>query len=167
MTRRLIRLLFYSVFAFAASFAIVRYDLVSYDYFIETEFLFTFLGVFIGFALTLYTYVISMFEKMESVLKDMYSDKPEELTKRIGSFNDLHAEIKNNIKFLLYALIIVVLLSIGDKLIISLNGCWDGTIAIAKSLLLTIFILSVVSLIDLMGVSFAISDFVINKGNNE
>jgi len=162
---RIGRLIIYSIIFLGISYAIVKYDLVSYDYFIKTEFLFTFLGVFIGFALTLYTYVISMFEKMEDIVRFKYENNPDELKRRLTELPNLHNEIKDNIKFLLYVLIIVVLLSIGDKLILELNEVFNEALNISKSILLTIFILSVIALKDLIDTSFAISDYIIKKND--
>jgi hypothetical protein len=163
---RIGRLIIYVVFFLIISFLIVRFDLVSYDYFVKTEFLFTFLGVFIGFALTLYTYITSMFEKMQDIIRIKYKDNPIELKSRISELPKLHTEIKDNIMYLFYVLIIVVVLSVGDKMLLKLNCFWSEFQYIPKSILLTIFILSILALKDLIVTSFAISDFII-KGNSE
>ena len=163
---RIGRLIIYIVFFLIVSFLIVRFDLVSYDYFVKTEFLFTFLGVFIGFALTLYTYITSMFEKMQDIIRIKYKDNPDELKSRISELPNLHTEIKDNIMYLFYVLIIVVILSVGDKMLLKLNCFWSEFQYIPKAILLTIFILSIVALKDLIVTSFAISDFII-KGNDK
>lgn len=159
------KLILYVLFCLIISFLVIRFDLVSYDYFIKTEFLFTFLGVFIGFALTLYTYITSMFEKLQDILKVKYKDNPIELKARLSELPNLHNEIKDNIMYLFYVLIIVVVLSVGDKLILKLNVFWCEFQYVPNSILLTIFLLSIIALKDLIVTSFAISDFII-KGNS-
>ena len=163
---RIGRLIIYSVIFFAISFAIVKYEFVSFSYFIETEFLFTFLGVFIGFALTLYTYITSMFDKMRDLIKEKYKNNPSEAEDRLQELPNLHTEIKDNIMYLFYVLLIVVFISVGDKIFLKLDTLWGEVNYIIDSLLLTIFMLSILSLKDLIVTSFAISDFII-RGNND
>ena len=163
---RIARLIIFSVVFFIVSFVIVKQEYVSYDYFIKTEFLFTFLGVFIGFAITLYTYITSMFEKMRDLIREKYKDEPLEIERRLKELPKLHAEIKDNIMYLFYALLLVVIISVGDKILIELNESWDEVKNIIEALLLTVFLLSILSLRDLIVTSFAISDFII-KGDNE
>jgi hypothetical protein len=105
-----------------------------------------------------------MFEKLQDILKLKYKDDPIELKKRLSELPNLHNEIKDNIMYLFYVLIIVVVLSVGDKLILKLNVFWSEFQYIPNSILLTIFLLSIVALKDLIVTSFAISDFII-KGN--
>ena len=164
---RIGRLVMYIIVFFIVSYVIVSNDLVSYDYFVKTEFLFTFLGVFIGFALTLYTYITSMFEKMSQIIKEKYSDKPNEISKRLNELPNLHNEIKDNIMYLFYVLLFVVILSIGDKVLIELNAYWDKVSLIVDSVLMTIFLLSIVALKDLIVTSFAISDYIIKNHNGK
>lgn len=163
---RIGRLIIYTIVFFAISYLISKYDFVSFDYFIKTEFLFTFLGVFIGFTLTLYTYITSMFDKMRDLIKEKYFDKPLEIERRLKELPKLHTEIKDNIMYLFYVLLIVVLISIGDKMLLKLNSLWGEVNCIVDSILLTIFLLSILSLKDLIVTSFAISDFII-KANND
>ena len=163
---RIGRLILYSVIFLIVSYFIVKYDYLSFSYFIKTEFLFTFLGVFIGFALTLYTYITSMFDKMRDLIKEKYKNEPVEIKKRLVQLPKLHTEIKDNIMYLFYVLLIVVFISVGDKIFIKLNSLWGEVNCIIDAVLLTVFLLSVLSLKDLIVTSFAISDFII-KGNNE
>ncbi len=160
------RLIIFSIIFLIISYCVVKFDLVSYDYFVKTDFLFTFLGVFIGFALTLYTYITSMFEKMKDLIKEKYKGNQDQIDKRLAELPKLHTEIKDNIMYLFYVLIVVVLFSVGDKMLITLSTHWEEFKFIPKSILLTIFLLSIVSLKDLIVTSFTISDFII-KGNDE
>lgn len=160
--KRIVKLLIYFVLILGLSFWIVKSDLISYGYFIKTEFLFTFLGVFIGFALTLYTYITSQFDKMKENLTEKLKNSPEILEDRLKLLPDLHAEIKDDILLLIYSLIIVVAISIGDKVLIELNDLWNEVVNLSNSILLAVFILSVFALWDLVKTSFAISDFIIS-----
>jgi hypothetical protein len=140
-------------------------DVVSYQYFIETDFLFTFLGVFIGFALTLYTYLTSMFENMKKIIKTKHSQDISIRDQKLALLPLLHIEIKENIIFLIYALVFVVLVAVLNKPIMAIDLCRFNIeiLDITNALMLTVFFLSILALIDLVRTSFTISDFVIKN----
>lgn len=155
------------VVIFIFSFIIIRTEYITYDFFIDKEFLFTFLGVFVGFALTLYTYITSMFEKIKGLIKERCINDQEKLNAKLKLLPELHGEIKDNIKLLIYSLIVVVIVSISDKIFNILTKKWDVIPELLNALLLSIFILSILSLWDLVQTSFKISDFIIKENNQE
>ncbi|MEO6175785.1 MAG: hypothetical protein ABIP27_11610 [Flavobacterium circumlabens] len=147
------------------SYYVVLSGAVSYQYFIKTDFLFTFLGVFIGFALTLYTYLTSMFENMKKIIKTKHAQDIKVRDEKLDLLPLLHTEIKENIIFLIYALVLVVLVAVLHKPIMSIDLSRFNIkiLDITNALMLTVFFLSVLSLIDLVRTSFTISDFVIKN----
>ena len=142
---------------------VIKWEIINYSYFIDTTFLFTFLGVFIGFALTLYTYITSTFENIKRTINRKYKDKEEIRNTKLQLLPVLHTEIKDNILFLIYSLIVVVLLAITETYTstLSLFGSCCTTQHIKNSILFSIFMLSVYALKDLVSTSFAISDFIV------
>lgn len=163
---RIGRLLIFIVIALCISYFVVHNKLVSYEFFIETDFLFTFLGVFIGFALTLYTYLTSMFENLKKIINRKWSNDIKLKDEKLKLLPILHNEIKDNIIFLIYSLIIVVTIAIGNQWLIEYNQyyiCNIGVLDLKNSVLLAIFILSVYSLKDLVITSFKISDFIVKN----
>ncbi|WP_276379892.1 hypothetical protein [Flavobacterium sp. H4147] len=147
------------------SYFVVISNVVSYQYFIETNFLFTFLGVFIGFALTLYTYLTSMFENMKKIIRTKHSEDVKTRDEKLKLLPLLHLEIKENIIFLIYALVFVVLVAVLNEAIMSIDLCTLNIEIsdIKNASMLTVFILSILSLIDLVQTSFTISDFIIKN----
>ncbi|WP_162200476.1 hypothetical protein [Kordia jejudonensis] len=106
-----------------------------------------------------------MFDKMSDLIKEKYKNDPQQIEQRLNHLPKLHNEIKDNIMFLFYALLCVVLMSVGEKMFLELNCMWSEVKNITDSILLTIFLLSIVSLKDLIATSFSISDFVIKSNN--
>ena len=162
---RIFKLIFIILVTLLLSYYVVLSGAVSYQYFIKTDFLFTFLGVFIGFALTLYTYLTSMFENMKKIIKTKHAHDIKVRDEKLDLLPLLHAEIKENIIFLIYALVLVVLVAVLHKPImnIDLSRFNIEILDITNALMLTVFFLSVYALIDLVRTSFTISDFVIKN----
>lgn len=162
---RIFRLIFVILITLSLSYYIVLSDIVSYQYFIETNFLFTFLGVFIGFALTLYTYLTSMFENMKKIIRTKHVDDIDARDKKLALLPLLHQEIKENIIFLIYALVLVVLVAVLNDSIMNIDLCkLNIEISdIKNTLMLTVFFLSILALVDLVRTSFTISDFIIKN----
>lgn len=162
---RIFKLIFIILITLLLSYYVVLSGAVSYQYFIKTDFLFTFLGVFIGFALTLYTYLTSMFENMKKIIKTKHAQDIKVRDEKLDLLPLLHTEIKENIIFLIYALVLVVLVAVLHKPIMSIDLSRFNIkiLDITNALMLTVFFLSVLSLIDLVRTSFTISDFVIKN----
>lgn len=162
---RIFKLLIIVFVVFIPCYCIVLRELVSYRSFIKTDFLFTFLGVFIGFALTLYTYLTSMFENMKKIIKQKYANNIPVRDDKLNQLPLLHQEIKDNILFLIYALIFVVTIAIFDKKIDAIDLCsfYFNAPDIKNGFLLTLFVLSVYALYDLVVTSFKISDFIVKN----
>lgn len=160
-----IRLIGIILVVYALCYPIVLRELVSYHYFVQTEFLFTFIGVFIGFALTLYTYVTSMFENIKTIIRQKYATNIPVRDSKLDMLPILHGEIKDDIVFLIYALIAVVVLAISHKFLIKIELCsfYFNMLDIKNAFLLDIFILSVYALYDLVCASFKISKFIVEN----
>lgn len=162
---RIFKLVLTILITFSICYYIVLREIVAYRYFIKTDFLFTFLGVFIGFALTLYTYLTSMFENMKKILRVKYANDAVKLNEKMNLLPLLHKEIKDNIIFLIYALVIVVFVAIFEKPILKIELCsfYFNMLDIKNSVMLTVFVLSILALVDLVRTSFTISDFIIKN----
>lgn len=164
---RIFKLILLILIFLSISYYVVLNNVVSYEDFTKTDFLFTFLGVFIGFALTLYTYLTSMFENMKKIIRTKYVNDVITRDSKLDLLPKLHNEIKDNIVFLIYVLVIVVLIAVLDKSIMKIefyNCCLNiKMIDVKNSILLTIFSLSILALVDLVRTSFTISDFIIKN----
>lgn len=165
MTMKTFKLICIILVTLSLSYYIVLNDVVSYQYFIETNFLFTFLGVFIGFALTLYTYLTSMFENMKKIIKTKHSDDTKTRDNKLELLPLLHIEIKEDIIFLIYSLVLVVVVAVLNKPLMSIDLCrFDIDISnLINASMLSVFFLSILALIDLVRTSFTISDFIIKN----
>ena len=128
---------------------------IDYSAFIEPVFLFTFLGVFTGFALTLFVHIVSMIQGIKTRFKD-----------KVLEFDAFYEELKHGIMVLFYGIIIfgiVIVVSPFFKQSFNLMG-YDVTIkSLFESLSMAIFVLTIISLFDLIRVSFKVSqDFLKN-----
>lgn len=121
---------------------------VEYKAFIEPAFLFTFLGVFTGFALTLFVHIVTM---MQGV-KEFIADKT--------SFDKFYTELKHGIMVLIYGIVlfiaIVIVAPFFDKSFIQL-GKTISVRVLFDSLSMAIFVLTIFSLSDLIRISFKVS----------
>lgn len=150
LTGKLIILARYFGVPFGISYTLVRFDVVSYKTFIDYEFLFTFIGILLGFAITLFTYITSMFETVKAKLKIKYKDQYQA---KVQNLKDLYDEIKDDVNFLFYSLIVVSAFALCAKWLAYFETLSD-------SALLTIFYLSLLAMKDLIYVAIEISKFV-------
>lgn len=150
--KKIIVLLIYFIVATAISFSLINFKLIDYSGFIKFDFLFTFIGVLIGFALTLFTYITSMFDKLKDKIKAKYSG--DERSEKLKLLNTLYDEIKDDINFLFYSLLIVAIAFM-------FYGRLTDYIEIVNSVLMAIFLLSLLSIKDLISVSLNVSKFII------
>lgn len=122
---------------------------INYKAFIEPAFLFTFLGVFTGFALTLFVHIVTM---MQGV-KENIADKK--------SFDNFYTELKHGIMVLIYGIVIFVMVVIVSPFfknkVIQIGKESISVNILLDSLSMTIFVLTIISLYDLIRISFKVS----------
>lgn len=151
----MVRLFVYCFFAMCASTAIISSKVLEYESFVKPDFLFGFLGLFIGFALTLYTYITSTFDAIKNKIQSKYASNKKELDKRLAILPRVHQEISDDIQFLIACLFLVC----GVFLF---RGLCPVTIRIILDVpLLGVFILALIALKDLVGATFRISQFLV------
>ena len=146
---------------FLLSFFAIFFDIINPGFFIQPEFLFTFLGVFIGFAITLYTYCATMFDKVNANLEQDFSGDIIKQKKKI--LKEIYEEIKDDIVFLFIGLLVVVLVTIIKPFFIELKIKTEWYTYIDDALLFSVFILALFAIKDLISVSFKISEYLITK----
>ncbi|MGI4862586.1 MAG: hypothetical protein ACRYFZ_01595 [Janthinobacterium lividum] len=163
-------LLLYSIAALVLSWVVVNSGHIEYEFFVKIDFLFAFLGVLIGFALTLFTHVVGLIERLKTEFEKI-TDEPIKNNK-MNSLDAIYDEMRDDITFLFVALAVVVLISIlsgfAKSGIVFFNPCISPTrlakiAEIKPSILLAIFGLSMLSIKDLIQISFKLSRFVIFK----
>ena len=143
---------------------IISTKCIGYKKYIGVEFLFAFIGVLIGFALSLFTHVVGLVGK----LKDKYTILPQtpEIQQKIKSLKNIYAEMKDDIMFMFASLVGIVLISIlsGYAKYISAHVDYETMVLLVKikdSLVLAIFLLNIYSIKDLISISFKLSKYVV------
>lgn len=152
MRRNIVILFFIIPIFLSGSFLLFHFDIIKSSVLIEYEFLFTFIGIFLGFAITLFTYLASIFDKILLKLS-------EQKNTRINKLRGVYNEIIDDIWFLFISLIIITLLIITKS-----SGkikCDDLFNEIENAILLTILIMSFFAIRDLISVSFKISKYIL------
>jgi len=127
---------------------------VDYSKFIEPVFLFGFLGVFIGFALSLYVHIVSVIQS----IAPKFVGKEEQLKK-------LYRGLKENILVLVYGLVISSIVSvfapaITKRYVTFLDRDFQFVI---DAFSMSVFILAIWSLWDLMHAAFKLSEKAIDN----
>lgn len=115
----------------------------------DSDFLFQFIGILLGFALTIFPFIVSMVDRVIERKQIEYKDFPEKLKVFQTKTKNLFSEIKYNIIFIFYTLLIVSLVYFSNELINPL---------IRKSLFSAIFCLNLYAIYDLIIVSFRVSE---------
>ena len=158
-----LHLLLIVVIVFTCCFCIIWEYKVDLKDIIGNQFLISYLGVLLGFALTLFTFIIAMVEKIsEKLMKDNELTIQEKTTKQI-MINSTLEEVKDDIKFVFISLLICCFLAIIESFDIpyidfSAYRDYFTKISVINSLKLTIFLLSFYAIYDIMMVSFIISE---------
>ncbi len=160
--KRTYRLIKFVFLFFGISFFLTNYKLIQYDYFIKIDFLFTFIGVFIGFGISLYTYITSIFDKIIRKINQKYNEDDKKEEKRESLIN-VHDGMKDNINFMIWGLLIVVLISVFRETINYYIKEIEILRDIIPSVFLTVFLLTVVAIWDLIQTAFILSDYLVKK----
>lgn len=128
----------------------------------ENGFLFNFLGILLGFSLTIFTFIVSMVEKVKD-RADAKFEKDEDKKKKLQKIIDsLYTEIKDNIFFNFFSLILIglsYLLPTSQDSFSFLNFEFKSDL-ISNSIKLAIFLLNLYAVYDLIMISFKLSDTV-------
>jgi hypothetical protein len=127
----------------------------------DSSSLFTYFGVLVGFAITIYTFGLTMVENIKNSvdrLKDFKEqDKEAILEKLISGFK----EIKEDIWIIFYAIIIVVIFAV-LKNIENPFGLDVSKFKIPETVNLTLFIYSTLCMYDIMRTLFNLSEINLN-----
>lgn len=150
-------------FVFCVCFYILCHYKTDFKDVSSNQFLIAYLGVLLGFALTLFTFIISMVEKIsDKIIKDEII-LPEIKVRKQEKLSGMLAEVKDNIAFVFFCLLICCIFSIIENIDLPYISITNYREFVTKSLIinsskLTIFILSLYAIYDIMIVSFTISD---------
>lgn len=78
--------------------------------FADGEFLFNYLGIILGFAITLYTFIVSQFEQIIQKIDDKYIDLDENQSRK-ARFKVVCKETKHDVLFIFIELVLVILIT--------------------------------------------------------
>lgn len=149
------------IIAIAISCFIINYLKIDIGKANDNDFLFNFFGLLLGFALTIFSFIISIIEKIKDGAEVKYAKQPKKIKKMQASIKELYQEIKDDIAFTFVSLVIIGMLYIVDYQIANFhivsNWYYDHVIMI-KSLKLSLFVLNVYAIYDLVLISFKLSD---------
>jgi ABC-type tungstate transport system substrate-binding protein len=128
----------------------------------DNDFIFIFTGVLLGFALTIFPFIVTLVDKIREKSEKRFADnaiKKQNVEIRIAQ---LYSEVKDNIVFIFLSLSIVgfvyILQNIEVKAVLdTLERMFAKSIAY-KALRLSIFLLNIYAIYDLIAVSFKLSD---------
>lgn len=127
----------------------------------DNDFLFSFFGIILGFAITIFTFIISLVEKIKEKAEIKYANDGGKKTKFENKIKALFGEIKDDIAFTFISVVIIGVLYVVDVKIPKLY--FYGTYFIdqkigVESLKLSLFFLNLYAIYDLIVVSFKMSD---------
>lgn len=154
--RQIISFLIIGIIGIISNF-LVRDTIVSTFSIFDTTNLFTYFGVLIGFALTIYTFGLSMVtditNKIDANTKFTKDQKSKIYESLIEGFN----QIKNDIWLIFYSILIVISFSIAKEItnpfILNVE-----TMKIPETVNLTLFITTTISMWDIMQTLFNLSE---------
>ena len=143
---------------------LVRCTLISSYSIFDTSNLFTYFGVLIGFALTIYTFGLSMVSDIKAKIQSL--DKLNE-QKKIEMYDKLVSgfqEIKGDIWLIFYSILIVIYFAIAKEIINPFG--WDvKKLKIPETANLTLFVTTTIAMWDIMRTLFNLAEinFELNK----
>jgi len=119
------------------------------------SFLFNYLGVLLGFGLTLYTFIVSQYEIVERRIHEKYSKKSD-VENKIQAFIEVCSEVKDDVFLVFLILLFIIIISVIPNDITIITPINE----IVEVSLVTCFILSLLAIKDLIFVSFKLADFI-------
>lgn len=114
----------------------------------DNEFLFQFIGILLGFAITIFQFIISMVEKIKENHKLEVNGDVDKVSRFQTKVDKLYKELRENIKFVFVSLIIISILFVPMNI----------PYRIEKSIHVAIFLLNLYAIFDLVAVSFSVSN---------
>lgn len=143
------------------SLAAIYYLKLSTVKFIGSEFLLGYLGIFLGFAFSIVTFIISLVDKARTKIEsdNSYTETERQETKvRIGEFTD---EVSDTMKFLFFSflfVVIIMILEVWDIPNISISPAFIYTkVNILNAIKFSIFGFSVYGIYDLLIGTFSLN----------
>lgn len=169
-TKRWIRPVIFITGVIAICYFLITETSLSKSKLLESEFLFTAIGLLLGFALTLLTFIISMLDKIKEYVKNNSIRKPESKEQVFLRLERLYRELKDDIYFIFITLIIVSTFLViervtfpGSEILKRLGISKNEIIYIVK---LAIFLLNLFVIYDLLSITFRVSDTTVITHNN-
>jgi len=114
----------------------------------DNEFLFQFIGILLGFAITIFQFIISMVEKIKDNHKIEVNGDGDKVSRFQTKIDRLYKELRENITFVFASLIIISVLFVPMNL-----PC-----RVEKAVHVAIFLLNLYAIYDLVVVSFSVSN---------
>ncbi len=128
----------------------------------DNDFLFVFIGILLGFSITLFPFIVSLTEQLKVKVIEKYKDNIEKKLKIESNLRLLFKEVKHNILFIFSTLVFISSLYIMQNFSYpKSNNCFASFFEISlvlKSLRLTVFILNLYAIYDLIVVTFELSN---------
>ena len=123
----------------------------------ETTNLFTYFGVLIGFALTIYTFGISMVDSIKQKVDNHTVLNNQQKTEIYERLVNGFGQIKGDIWFIFYSIILVIIFSV-LKEIVNPFGWNVENLKIPETANLTLFVTSTIAMCDIMQTLFNLSE---------
>ncbi|HEY4787163.1 MAG TPA: hypothetical protein VIH57_13990 [Bacteroidales bacterium] len=149
----------------ASNFAVRKTSIVSFSMFDLTS-LFTYFGVLIGFALTVYTFGLSMVSDIKSKINAHEKFSPEQKTKMYESLVSGFAQIKSDIWLIFYSIVTIIFFAIAKE-IPNPFGWEVGKWMLPETINLTLFITTTIAMWDIMQTLFNLAEINLELNKND
>lgn len=147
---------------FLISIILIKHTNINIDTFVDNSFLFTYLGIFLGFAITIFTFIVSMIEKVRERIENDSSKTEAEKKVVENDIIHLYREIKQNIMLIFYSFLIIIIITLFGSVDIPFIKIPEylgvSKIDLFSAIKLEILLLSLYSIYDLAISSFTISN---------
>lgn len=163
--RKLFNFILVLFIGFISNYLVRETKISSFEIF-KTSNLFTYFGVLIGFALTIYTFGLSMVSDIKSKIdshKKLSKDKKEQMyLSLISGFG----EIKGDIWLIFYSILLIISFSIAKE-ITNPFGWRVEYLRLPETINLTLFITTTVAMWDIMQTLFNLSEINLELNKND
>jgi len=146
--RRLLLVLFVSVIGIISNYLVRTTPVSSFSIF-ETVNLFTYFGVLIGFALTIYTFGLSMVSDIKSKIDTHKKLTEDQKNQMYSSLVSGFGEIKGDIWLIFYSILIVIGFAIAKEIPNPFGWQVEG-IKLPETANLTLFVTTTIAMWDIM-----------------
>ena len=165
MTKNSIQKIFNAVLflgLFMICLFLIKYSKINASYVSDNSFLFNYLGIVLGFALTIFTFIVSMVDKIKDGIENDNSKTDEQKKSAQNNILQIYSELKDNIYLIFVFFIVVSLFALFDRVDIPFVSIGEKFIVnkqqIINAVKLEIFGLSLYAIYDLCSSSFKISE---------